>query len=154
MMRGVAIALLALLVSACTGTTGGSSQPADDPQSQSPEPVVTVPAEPGPDTVAFHLDVTNQSFDEPEVRLRIVLDGRAIIDGVFPVEHQHHVVRHDFHLDPGSHDILVTEPGTRFELARSFTLRDEAWANVSYWGSSGNGPRLDWQFSREELVYA
>ena len=151
-MRGVVAAVLIIVLAACTG---GIERGADgaDPTVASPPPVEAAPTEPGPDTIAFHLDVSNQSFDEPEVRLRIWLDGTPIIDDVFPVKDQHHVVRHDLHLESGSHNVRVAESGTDFELNETFTLEDESWANVSYWGSSGNGPRLAWHFSRERLEY-
>lgn len=153
MVAGFVIILVAVLLSACSTTVEQAAPTPEAPPSVSPEPLSSAPTEPGPDTIPFHLDVTNQSFDEPEVHLRIWLDGHPIIDGVFPVEDQHHVVRHDLHLAPGHHEVRVAEQGTAFDLTDSFALQEEAWANVSYWGSSGNGPRLDWQFSLEKLEY-
>lgn len=152
-IRTAMIAVVALVLSACS-LSGTSTDVVDADTSVTPlEPVEAAPTEPGPSTIPFHLDVSNQSFDEPEVRLRIFLDDSPIIDDNFPVRDQHHVVRHDLHLEPGNHQVRIVEPGTGFTLDETFSLNSEAWANVSYWGTSGNGPRLDWLFSREELVY-
>ena len=60
--------------------------------------MASLSTESGPDTVPFHLDVSNQSLEILEVRLVVELDHRVMID-VFAVEDQHNYVRHDLHLD-------------------------------------------------------
>lgn len=118
--RVVAVLLLVAAVG-CTSSEGGTTTPGAVPTSR----------EPG--TIPFHLDVTNQSFDVPKVRLVIAIDGDLIIDDNFDVGTQHTVVRYDFFLTPGEHTVTVQAPYRGLQDEFSFTLSEELFAIMSFW---------------------
>lgn len=158
-MRRFAILILTLsaLVTGCGGTTQrvapttqASRTPATMPSRAT---LATMPTSPGPDTVPLHLNVTNQSFEIPEVRLVVDVDGESIIDDVFAVEDQHTWVSYDLHLETGGHKIVVSAPEHSVDMEQSFTLDDERWALVSFWlGEQDATEPLGWTFSDQILL--
>jgi len=92
----------AMVVCVCATSPSPAAQPSTTMSTRlaptSPT-VASLSTESGPDTVPFHLDVSNQSLEILEVRLVVELDDRVMIDDVFAVEDQHNYVRHDLHLD-------------------------------------------------------
>ncbi len=101
----------------------------------------------------LHLNVTNQSFEVPEVHLVVELDGGSIIDDMFAVEDQHTWVSYDLHLDPGAHEIVVSAPEHAVDMEESFTLDDERWALVSFWlGEEDATQPFGWTLSDEILL--
>ena len=150
------VLVLAVMLAACgvrADPVAGPSPTASPTAPASSVRLAPLPTSPGPDTVPFHLNVTNQSFGIPDVRLVIELDGHAIIDQVFAVEDQHNWVRHDLHVEPGVHDITVTAPEHGVDMSESFTLEDQHWAVVSFWLGEEDASRpFSWSFSDEELL--
>jgi len=47
----------------------------------------------GPDDADLLLYVSNQSFEDENVRLKLDVDGVTVVDGEFRVEGQHHWIR-------------------------------------------------------------
>jgi hypothetical protein len=148
---------LGVLVAGCGGTT----QPLSPTTSAGGTPTMTssgttlapLPTTSGPDTVPLHLNVTNQSFEIPEVRLVVEVDGESIIDQVYAVEDQHTWVSYDLHLDGGDHEIVVSAPEHAVDIEESFTLDDERWALVSFWlGEDDATQPFNWTFSEEILL--
>lgn len=151
-----AMGFVLLAVAAC-GTTTDPTAPTTPPTSAAASipHVASLPTEPGPDTVALHLDVSNQSYAIPDVRLVVELDGNVIIDDVFAVEDQHTYVRHDLHLDTGAHEIVVTAPDHDTDLREAFSLEDERWALIAFWlGEEDATEAFSWSLVDEEIGYA
>ncbi|MDX1511592.1 MAG: hypothetical protein R3249_09610 [Nitriliruptorales bacterium] len=133
--------VLVLAVALLVGCSGPGATPVNAP---------TV-SEPG--TIAFHLDVSNQSFEVPTVRLVVAIDGSPVIDGYFHVESQHTWVSHTFFLPPGDHQMTVLAPGRGEQLNESFLLMDELWASLNYWSSAGSEPPFTWQTADGPFSY-
>lgn len=104
--------------------------------------------------IALHLDVTNQSFAVPDIHLVVTIDDLVVVDADFPVDDQHRIVRHEFTLEPGGHDVtIIASDGHTLE--RGFDLPAERWATITYWGPSGaDGEPLSWRISSERTVGA
>lgn len=148
---------LCVLFAGCGGTTQPlaptTSSGGTPAATSSRVPLAALPTTPGPDTFPLHLNVTNQSFEIPEVRLVVDVDGESIIDEVFAVEDQHTWVSYELYLDAGDHEILVSAPEHAADLRESFTLDDERWALVSFWlGEEDATHAFSWTFSDEILL--
>lgn len=97
---------------------------------------------PIPPPPPFTLYVSNQSFEDPYVRITIKIDGQVVVDEDFDVEGQHNWVTFTPDITPGDHTLeAVSDTGA--ELRVSFTLPDgePRWAVVDYWYYPDEGPR-------------
>lgn len=158
-MRLIAIVGACLAVmAACATSPSPAAQPSTTVSTRltpSSPTVASLPTESGPDTVPFHLDLSNQSFEISEVRLVVEVDDRVIIDDVFAVEDQHNYVRHDLHLDGGPHEIVVTAPDHDVDLHETFDLETERWALIAFWlGEEDATEPFSWSLADEEVGYA
>lgn len=105
--------------------------------------------------VTLHLDVTNQSFSVPSVRLSIAIDDVEEVDGTFMVDDQHAIVRHELALQPGSHSVTVIAPDQGSVLHTEFDLPNDRWATVAFWGpDDGPGTPITWTITDERVVGA
>jgi hypothetical protein len=70
------------------------------------------PIDPGdaerPAADAVPILVTNQSFDHPDAHVTVAVDGDVVIESVFPVGGQHHVVHYQVPMQPGRHEVEAT----------------------------------------------
>ncbi|MBK5268199.1 MAG: hypothetical protein JJE47_12270 [Acidimicrobiia bacterium] len=80
------------------------------------------------------LYVSNQSFEDSPVDIRVTIDGAVVVDDRFSVGNQHDWVRHQLSLAPGEHR-LRAESGMGVLFETTFTTpADEAlWAVLEYW---------------------
>ena len=87
---GVVLALaLALAASALSGCSG-DEDPTPHPQVRaSDSPVRLV----GPDDADLILYVSNQSFEDDNVSMKLAVDGVTVVDDQFPVKGQHNWIR-------------------------------------------------------------
>ncbi|MDP1821386.1 MAG: DUF6174 domain-containing protein [Acidimicrobiales bacterium] len=84
--------------------------------------------------VGFELDVSNQSFGDPDVELTVLVDGQVIVDRSFQVEGQHTYVVYRVPLQPGTYDLRVSADSGA-EHNRVLRLGpDRRYVYVSYWG--------------------
>ena len=92
-------------------------------------------------TPPLTLYVSNQSFDEPTIGIRIELDGDAVVDDAFDVEGQHNWVRFDPEVTSGSHTLHAVS-ATGAESTTDFVIPDGAsrWIVVEYWFHVHDGP--------------
>ncbi len=100
------------------------------------------------------LYVSNQSFDDDEVRLTVTVDRVTVVDGDFHVEGQHNWIRFPLALRAGRHDIEAgSDSGAR--LAESFRVprRGTRYAVIDHWTEDGS-PDLTWHFSRRPVAFA
>lgn len=100
------------------------------------------------------LYVSNQSFEDGEVGLKLTVDGVTVVDGDFHVEGQHNWIRFPLDLLPGSHS-LTAESDTGARLMESFEVpgNEPRFAVVNYW-TENDSPELTWNFQREPVGFA
>lgn len=100
------------------------------------------------------LYVSNQSFDDEEVRLTVAVDGVTVVDGNFHVENQHNWVSFPLGLSPGVHEITA-ESETGATLSESFRVRRDrtGYAVIDHWGDDESG-ELTWLFQWQPIGFA
>jgi hypothetical protein len=106
----------------------------------------------GPDEADLVLYVSNQSFEDEDVRIKLDVDGVTVVDGEFRVEGQHNWIRFPLSLSPGSH---TAESDTGATLKESFQVpgNEARYAVVNYWAED-DSPELTWLFQREPVGFA
>jgi hypothetical protein len=100
------------------------------------------------------LYVSNQSFDDEEVRLEVAVDGVTVVDGDFHVEDQHNWVSFPLGLSPGAHEVTAeTDSGTT--MSESFEVPGDQprFAIVDHWGE-GDSADLTWSFHRKPVAFS
>ena len=102
----------------------------------------------------FVLYVSNQSFERPEVDIRIEIDGRTAVDGRFPVEDQHNWVEFRFRLPNGRHTLRAVSRTGEARASWTFTVTGKHWAVVDYWYYAGEPKRFSFDVSSEPVGFA
>ena len=99
------------------------------------------------------LYVSNQSFDDEEVGLLVVVDGVTVVDGDFHVEDQHNWISFPLDLSPGAHEITA-ESDSGATLSESFEVPGDQprFAIVDHWGE-GDSADLTWSFHRKPVAF-
>jgi hypothetical protein len=87
------------------------------------------------DSANVFLYVTNQSFEDPVVRVVVDVEGQTVVDQAFDVCGQHNWVAFPLALPTGWHDLSISTHGdvvtrTRVDVPPSPGKR---WVVVSYW---------------------
>ena len=78
--------------------------------------------------------VSNQSFDNPDVRMAVALDGAVLADQVFDVCGQHSQAAFPLDLEPGWHDLEVaTDSGLAYSGRVDVPPSGPRWVLVSHW---------------------
>lgn len=150
MRSPVAFALrLALAACALTACSGGED-PAPHPQLTASDSAARLV---DPDDADLVLYVSNQSFEDDNVLIKLSVDGVMVVDGQFRVEGQHNWIRFALSLSSGGHS-LAAESDTGAALEESFQVPgDEArYAVVNYWAED-DSPELAWHFQRDPLYF-
>jgi hypothetical protein len=124
-----------------TTSVGAQGPPAEERLSESPEG-------------DFTLYVSNQSFDIPEVDIRISIDGLVAVEDTFAVEDQHNWVEFVFDLPEGAHIIEAVSHQGDAELVRRFTVKAEHWAVVDYWYYPDEKKHFSFSISNEPIGFA
>ncbi|WP_345207382.1 hypothetical protein [Fodinibacter luteus] len=98
--------------------------------------------------------MSNQSFEDETVRLKLAVDGVTVVDGEFRVEGQHNWIRLPLGLSSGRHT-LTAESDTGATLEEPFQVPgDEArYAVVDYWVEDDSA-ELTWLFQRDPVGLA
>lgn len=149
---------LALVLSALVGC--GAAQgvdPTPDPEVTAPDAAVRLVDEAEADLV---LIVSNQSFDDEEVRLSIAVDGVTVVDDDFHVEDQHNWVRFPLGLPRGGHEVTAdTDSGATLRESFEVPGTEPRYAVIDYW-TADDSPETDdpavdltWQFQRQAPVF-
>jgi hypothetical protein len=88
------------------------------------------------------LYVSNQSFADDTVDVRVSIDGSVVVDDSFLVESQHTWIEYELSLSAGPHT-LTASSGTGATLTEEFDLPVEGtrWAVLSYWYDAQGTPR-------------
>lgn len=100
------------------------------------------------------LYVSNQSFEDPQVHLSVMVDGVRVVDGDFHVEGQHNWVAFPLAMPPGGHQVTATSDsgaalGERFSVPGD----EPRYAVLDHWGA-GAGADLTWSFHRRPVAFA
>jgi hypothetical protein len=100
------------------------------------------------------LYVSNQSFDDEEVRLTVTIDGVTVVDGDFHVEGQHNWVSFPLAMPSGGHEITATSDSGA-TLKESFEVRRDKtrYAVIDHWTEDGS-VELTWLFQRRPVHFA
>lgn len=110
-------------------------------QTQGPELPAIVPEE----EANYHLQISNQSFANEEVPIRIVIDGDVLIDDVFAVEGQHSWTDYGLALAPGEHRLeAVSDDGGRFSTTLSVSAEQDTFGQLLFWQEEGAEPEFTW----------
>ncbi|GAA4403503.1 hypothetical protein GCM10023153_33570 [Ornithinibacter aureus] len=141
------LALAAVAVTACSS----DENPTPHPQMTASGSTVRLVGDADADLLLY---VSNQSFEDGDVRLKLTVDGVTVVDGEFHVEGQHNWIRFPLGLLPGRH-ILTAESDTGATLTESFEVpgNEPRYAVVNYWAED-DAPELTWDFQREPVGFA
>ena len=147
-----ASALLALLLCAlvaCGDAEG--TDPAPDRDVTAADAEVRLVEDKEADLVLY---VSNQSFDDEEVRLTVAVDGVVVVDGDFHVEDQHNWIKFPLQMSPGDHEVTA-EADSGAALRESFQVPgDKArFAVIDYWGEDDSA-EFSWSFQRQPVAFA
>ena len=125
MRRPLVLAAL-VVAAACTGGRVGVPVA---------ETVPTVPFEQS----SLVLNVSSQSYDRDEVRMRVEVDGRLLADRDFTTGSGHTWVSLPLDLAPGAHRVTVrARDGTTLDLP--LDLPDQRrWLEIAYWSGGEEG---------------
>lgn len=100
------------------------------------------------------LHVSNQSFDDEEVNLTILVDGSTVVDGQFHVEDQHNWVTFPLAVDPGLHEVTATaDSGTTLRESFRIPQGQVRYAVIDHWGERGSA-ELTWFVRRQPIAFA
>ena len=144
--------VLALALGALVGCGEAKGvDPAPHPEVAAADAPVRLVKEANADLV---LHVSNQSFDDEEVRLTVRIDGFTVVDGDFHVEGQHNWVSFPLTLSSGAHEITAEADSTA-TLSESFQVPpgEKRYAVIGHWTEDGSG-ELTWQFQRQPVGFA
>ncbi len=151
-MRSPVALVLGLALAAVAATACGSDEdPVPHPQVTASGSMVRLVNEADADLVLY---VSNQSFEDGDVGLKLTVDGVTVVDGEFHVEGQHSWIRFPLDLLPGRHS-LSAESDTGATLTESFEVpgNEPRYAVVNYW-TEDDTPELTWTFQREPVGFA
>jgi hypothetical protein len=147
---------LALTVTLALWALGGcgeaqSADPAPDPEVTATDAAVRLVGEAEADLILY---VSNQSFDDEEVRLTVTIDQVTVVDGDFHVEGQHNWIRFPLKLAPGGHEVTA-ESDSGATLRESFDLRRDktSYAVIDHWDKDGSAD-LTWHIQRQPIAFA
>lgn len=82
-----------------------------------------------------HFYVSNQSFDQPEARIELRVDGHVVFDRLAPVENQHNWIPFDLALSNGTHELRALEKTSGATDTWTLEIPGERWIVVEYWTS-------------------
>lgn len=97
------------------------------------------------------LGVSNQSFDDPDVGLKVMVDDVMVVDGSFAVEGQHTVVFLGLDLEPGTHTLgAVSDSGASASTTFELPAGERRWISVYYWYLDPDHEGVTWGGEDEE----
>lgn len=143
------LVVTALLLSACGDSQGETPTPHPDVTGE--EAAVQIVDR---DEADLMLYVSNQSFEDEEVRLSVAIDGVTVVDDDFHVEDQHNWVSFPVRLSAGPHEITAeSDSGAR--LRKTFEVPGDKtrYAVIDHWTEDGS-VELTWLFQRQPVGFA
>jgi hypothetical protein len=138
--------------SAVSETSGSDTQRSTATSGSSPADVRVVKES----QADLYLWVSNQSFKDDPVVLKVSIDGTEVIAQPFDVEGQHNWILFPLQVLPGRHMLSVTsEPGV--SMRKHFTLPQGGlrYAVVDYWNySDAAGRHITWHIQSDPMGLA
>lgn len=102
----------------------------------------STPAGTAPEPANLVLYVSNQSFADDPVNIRVELAGRVVVDGSFRVESQHTWIEHELAVPVGTHQVRVSsDTGVESTYELVVPRGQTRWAVVEYWYYPQDTPR-------------
>lgn len=147
-----ALASLALVPWALVGCGAAQgTDPGPDPEVTAADAEVRLVEEDQADLVLY---VSNQSFDDEEVRVTVAIDGIVIVDGDFHVEDQHNWISFPLEMSPGDHEVTA-DADSGAAMSETFQVPgDKArFAVIDYWGEDDSA-YFSWLFHRQPIGFA
>lgn len=155
---GRAVITVTLVVCAVAGCeSAGKTAPIalPDVASSTPtSPLPTIQLAPREDAV-LHLWVSNQSFMDDPVGVKIRIDGIKIIDQPFTVGNQHNWTLFPINVPRGQHTLSAMSD-TGAELEQTFTLpaRGRRYAVLDYWSQQDrDGRHFTWHIQNSPVGF-
>lgn len=94
------------------------------------------------------LYVSNQSHDDPNAEIIVLVGDRIVVDQTFRVGDQHNWVRFAVDLEPGAHQLVAnSDSGLRFETEIVIPEREPRWAVLEYWWEPERQQEFTFRFS-------
>ncbi len=149
MRPALALALALWALVGCGQAQG--VDPAPHPEVTAADAAVRLVGKAEADLVLY---VSNQSFDDEEVRVTVTIDGVTVVDGAFHVEGQHNWVSFPLTLSSGGHEIMA-ESDSGAMLRESFEVRrgKTLYAVIEHWTEDGSAD-LTWWSRRQPIAFA
>lgn len=99
------------------------------------------------------LHVSNQSFDDDEVRLRVAVDGVTVVDGDFHVEGQHNWISFPLCLSSGGHEITAqSDSGATLRESLEVPEGKTRYAVIEHW-TEDESADLTWRSQRQPMAF-
>lgn len=106
------------------------------------------------------LYVSNQSFDDEEVGLLVVVDGVTVVDGDFHVEDQHNWISFPLEMPPGGHEVTAdSDSGATLRESFEVPRNKPRYAVIDYWTEDDSpdtedpAVALTWQVQRRAPAF-
>lgn len=95
---------------------------------------------PASDMGTVALVISNQSFEHPDARIAVAIDGETVADGSFAVEGQHSYTSYDVHLMPGLHELQArSDVGARLSTSIDVEAEAPLFLVLTHWTSDEPG---------------
>lgn len=99
------------------------------------------------------LYISNQSFDDENVRLMVAIDGVTVVEDDFRVEGQHNWIQFPLNLPPGEHAIIATtDSGATLRKTFEVPQYGTRYAVINHWAESDDA-YITWRFQRQGPVF-
>jgi hypothetical protein len=136
---------------------------------RTPDGMIRVPLSEGPEAPTgeprlvaeqdanLHFLVSNQSFEQPDVRLALTIDGVELVDEDFAVEGQHNYEQLHVALAAGEHTVeLTSDTGARLVRTVTVPARGDRWVMASYRAETARDDTgtFDWLFQDSPIGIA
>ncbi len=103
----------------------------------------------------FILYVSSQSFTIDPVDIKIMIDGKVVVNKDFYVGNQHNWQKFQFSLSSGNHKIYVESVKGDAKLEKEFEITNKHWAEIDYWyNPESSQEQKEFAFNiRDEPIY-
>ncbi|HEU5107094.1 MAG TPA: hypothetical protein VFT95_00815 [Micromonosporaceae bacterium] len=126
----VALVAASMALAGCTGSSAPTRPTIASPTAS--------PA--GPPNLVLY--VSNQSFADDPVGIRVEIDDRVVVDDSFAVENQHTWIKYELTVPAGAHTIRATsDTGATASHQLELPAGEIRWAVFHYWYYPPDTPR-------------
>lgn len=103
-----------------------------------------------------HVYVSNQSFDDPVVDLRVSIGDDVLFDGEAKVGNQHDWKLRERNMTAGTYTITALERSTATQASQEFTFAagEQRWIVVDFWNDEQDGARFTFLVRDEQVHFS